>query len=232
MEPQPHLAGIPHESAVRLQPLLVRLLQGIVFFEDTKTWQQLLNHEAQVRRYFQCLGLQLYLSHDDGFAFLKSVRQEEDTDTMGDAAKPGKDQNAGAGNRDWSDSKSDIKSLVRKIPLSYDVSLLCVLLREALEQFDTSTRDDHRLILKATDLYDMLKIFYPDTQDLAKQQRRFDTIISKLEDLLFLKKLEGQTSAYEVRRVIKAFIDGDVIQRMKQVLIQGRNHKQDVGEEP
>lgn len=202
---------LPHESTLRLQAVLVRLLQGIIFYEDKKLWQQLLHYENQVRRYFLCLGMHLHLSQDDGYAFLKSQRIEEDHDPHSDSA------GLESGGRN-----SDGRSLIRRIPLSYDVSLLCVLLREALEHFDTSTQDDHRLIVKTTDIYEMLRTFYPETNDLAKQQRRFDAIIGKVEDLLFLKKLEGGNSAYEVRRVIKALIDADCIDRIKQALKNGQ----------
>ena len=45
------------------------------------------------------------------------------------------------------DLNLQVPSLVRRIPLSFEVSLLCVLLREALEQFDSKVNDDHRLVL-------------------------------------------------------------------------------------
>ena len=106
-------------------------------------------------------------------------------------------------------------TLVRRIPLSFEVSLLCVLLREALEQFDSKVNDDHRLVLHRIDIYDLLKLFYEDKTDETKQVKRFDALINRVVELGFLKELKGNQNSFEVRRIIKAQFDAEKLVEIK-----------------
>jgi len=179
--------------------LQIKLLQGFIFSSEVKRWNQLLIHQDSVRQYFKGLRLSLLINEEDGFAYLKNPPKadlpENQPDSKGD--------------------EQDQISLIRKIPLSYDLSLLCVLLRERLSQFDTETSDDYRFILAAVDIYEMLKTYFPSTNDEVKQKRKFDGLINKLVDLKFLKLLNSESNTFEVRNVIKSFIDADCLLEIK-----------------
>lgn len=194
------------EQNVAFSSVLIRLLQGFVVSEEKKYWELLLIYQDAIRDYFAVLGLQLHLSLDDGYAFLKQGREAKIEE------------------EDFEENESDIleenatfqvPSLVRRIPLSFDVSLLCVLLREALEQFDSKVSDDHRLVLHRFDIYDLLKLFYEETTDETKQAKRFDTLINRVVELGFLKELKGNQNSFEVRRMIKAQFDAEKLGEIK-----------------
>lgn len=175
-----------------LSGVYVKLLQGFILSEEKQYWELLLKYQETVREYFSHLGLQVHLSTEDGYAFLKEAEESEENDEIIEAP-----------------------TLIRKFPLGFDVSLLCVLLREALEQFDSKVSDHHRLVMHQNDIYELLRFFYEDKTDETKQVRRFDATIQKLVELGFLKCLKGDANSYEVRRIIKAQIDASVLGDLK-----------------
>jgi hypothetical protein len=195
------------EQNMDFSSVLIKLLQGYIVSDEKKYWEPLLTYQEAVREYFSPLGLQLHLSIDDGYAFLKQGIQKgktEDEEAM-----------EGEEGAEEEDEASQMPTLVRRIPLSFEVSLLCVLLREALEQFDSKVNDNHRLILHRMDIYDLLKLFYEDKTDETKQAKRFDALINRVVELGFLKELKGNQNSFEVRRIIKAQFDAEKLNEIK-----------------
>jgi hypothetical protein len=207
------------KQSTAFSAVLIKLLQGFVVSDDKKYWESLLTHQEAIREYYAVLGLQLHLSTDDGYAFLKpgavvSDQEEAEFTEEGEAL----DDAHAAESQAYVDEKSlseGLPSLVRKSPLSFEVSLLCILLREALEQFDSKVSDDYRLVLHRTDIYDLLKLFYGEKTDETKQMKRFDVLINRVIDLGFLKELRGNQNSFEVRRVIKALFDAEKLSEIK-----------------
>lgn len=175
-----------------LSGVYVKLLQGFILSEEKQYWEPLLKYQETVREYFLQLGLRVHLCTEDGYAFLKAAEEDEENDEIIEAP-----------------------TLIRKFPLSFDVSLLCVLLRESLEQFDFKVSDHHRLVMHQNDIYELLRFFYEDKTDETKQVRRFDATIQKLVELGFLKCLKGDANSYEVCRIIKAQIDASALSDLK-----------------
>ncbi len=206
------------DRSLGLSRVLVKLLQGFIMSDEKKHWEALLTHQDAVRDYFSMLKMRLYLSVDDGYAFLKPIAGTGDTDQDGDSegSADGSDDVGGDGGEE---PENELPSLVRKFPLSFEVSLLCVLLREALEQFEAKVSDDHRLILSKTDIYDLLKQFYDEKTDETKQVRRYDALINKVMELGFLKELKNNQDSYEVRRLIKAQMDAEKLSEIKNVML-------------
>lgn len=199
------------EQSIAFSSLLIKLLQGFIVSDEKKYWETLLTYQEAVREYFSTLGLQLHLSVDDGYAFLKQGRLEQGSITgIDDEEMPENEEGSIEEN-----PTSSIPTLVRRIPLSFEVSLLCVLLREALEQFDSKVNDDHRLVLHRIDIYELLKLFYEDKTDETKQVKRFDALINRVVELGFLKELKGNQNSFEVRRVLKAQFDAEKLVEIK-----------------
>jgi hypothetical protein len=202
------------EQNIAFSAILIKLLQGFVVSDEKKYWESLLTHQEAIREYFSHLGLKLHLSTDDGYAFLKQgyIDQRQEGTQAGveeGEAIEGEDGTLQEG------STCHVPTLVRRIPLSFEVSLLCVLLREVLEQFDSKVSDDHRLVLHRTDIYDQLKLFYEEKTDETKQVKRFDALINRVVELGFLKELKGNQHSFEVRRIIKAQFDAEKLVEIK-----------------
>lgn len=200
------------QESSALSAVLIKLLQGFLFQEDKQIWEALQVQQTFVREYFATLGLHLHLDEHDGYAFLRTIPMGESDDgkVTGESAIGNVQHEEVAGKKKL--------TLMRRMPLSFEVSLLCVLLREALDQFDATVHDDHRLVMTKSDIYDLLKLYFPDKHDETKLIKRWDGIISKVIELGFIRELKSDASRIEVLRIIKAMIDAERVGEMKRNL--------------
>lgn len=201
------------QESSTLSGVLIKLLQGFLLQEDKQAWEALQLQQTVVREFFATLGLHLHLDENDGYAFLRTIPmgESEDGKVTGESA-------IGHIQQEEAVEKKKL-TLMRKVPLSFEVSLLCVLLREALDQFDATVHDDHRLIMAKSDIYDLLKLYFPDKHDETKLMRRWDAIINKVIELGFIRELKPDTSRIEVLRIIKAMIDAERVGEMKRNML-------------
>lgn len=169
----------------RLPVVAVRLLKGVIHRDDDLAlWSDLLDLQNRLRDHMALLGLDLFLDEAEGYAFLKSFPAPEDG---GEA----------------------IPRLVARRPLSYPVSLLLALLRRKLAEADASG-GDLRLVVTLEDLLEMVRTFLPERRDEAKVLDRIGEHARRIADLGFLRPLKGgggMDQRYEVRRILKAFVD-------------------------
>ncbi|MDD3931083.1 MAG: DUF4194 domain-containing protein [Eubacteriales bacterium] len=164
-----------------LSSVIVNLLKGIIYRDDDQElWRYLLRDQAMVADYTTVIGLDLIIDEAEGFAYLRS--REED------------------------DDNHPIPRLVTRRQLSYRVSLLLALLRKKLVEFDAEG-SEIRLILSRDQITELLRIFLPAGSNEVKLINQIDTLINKVVDLGFMRKLRGQQNMYEVRRILKAYID-------------------------
>ncbi len=179
-------------SSVNLSVLLISLLKGIIYQDnDPLRWHQLFSLQTRVRDYVAVLGLELILDESEGYAFLRSAQDEQDeAETIS--------------------NKQNIPRLIVRRPLSFPVSLLLALLRKKLAEFDAGGGET-RLVLSRDDIIELIRVFLPTSSNEAKLVDQMDRHINKVIDLGFLRRLKqntsGQTPHYEVRRILKAFVD-------------------------
>lgn len=173
-----------------LSQLMVHLLKGVLYRQDDeRSWASLLRLQARVREQAAVLLLDLVLDEAEGHAFLKS------------RADP-----------DESDGAPRLPRLVARRPLSYPVSLMLALLRRRMAEFDAGGGDT-RLVLSRGEIAELMRVFLPDGTNEARLIDQVDATISKGVDLGFLRRLKpaagsGQDPGhYEVRRILKAFVD-------------------------
>jgi hypothetical protein len=166
----------------------VPLLKGVLYREDEAAlWSALLSLQARVRDYVAVLGLDLVLDEAEGYAFLRSRATPEE-----DAPK--------------------LPRLVVRRPLTFHVSLLLALLRKKLAEFDASGGDT-RLILSRDAVVELIRVFLPAGSNESRLIDQVDTHINKIIELGFVRRLKPQGGAvaqepmYEVRRILKAFVD-------------------------
>ncbi|GHU44630.1 hypothetical protein AGMMS50289_13370 [Betaproteobacteria bacterium] len=176
--------------AADLSALLISLLKSVLYRDgDERLWAALLNLQARVRDYVAVLNLELVLDEAEGYAFLKSRPEPADDDPS-----------------------PRLPRLVARRPLSFPVSLLLALLRRKLAEFDASGSDT-RLVLGRDDIVELVRVFLPDGTNEAKLIDQIEGTINKVVELGFLHKLKptagaaGGVASYEVRRILKAFVD-------------------------
>jgi hypothetical protein len=187
-----------NEKILSYAPVIIRLLQGAVHYDDKDVWENLLSNRTSVEDYFEKIGVKVFINEPDGYAFLKQKEFEDH------------------------DKNNYLPRLTRRISLSYDVTLLCVLLREKLLQYDVGSTDSLRSpILTKEDVHEMLLPFFREKTDETKQRGKLDAIINKVIDLGFLRPLKNPgKEEYEIRAIIKARITAETLNDIKQRLQQ------------
>lgn len=171
------------EASHDMSRVVISLMKGVIYEEeDRPLWQSMLAQQAHVRDHVGVLGLDLVLDEAEGYAFLRQRQVDEEEE---DKALP---------------------RLVARRQLGFSVSLLLVLLREKLLELDTKGGDT-RLILERDHVVEMMQLFLPDSSNQAKITDKIDSHIDKVVELGFLRRLPGQSGLFEVRRILKAFVD-------------------------
>ena len=164
-----------------LSLVLIQLMKGPLY-RDTheKLWGLLLGVRHEVSDYVTVLGLNAVIDEAEGYAYLRS--------------RP-------------SDDGAEFPRLVARRALSFHVSVLLALLRKRLAEFDASSADI-RLILSRDQMVEMLRLFMPDSTNDARLVDTIDAHINKVTELGFLRRLRDEQDLFEVRRILKAFVDG------------------------
>lgn len=197
-----------------LSRLLVMLLKGVLYRDDDeRLWASLLRLQARVREHAQVLLLELVLDEAEGHAFLRSASALDEDEAIA---------GAGAG----AEGAARLPRLVARRPLSYPVSLLLALLRKRLAEFDAGGGDT-RLVLSRDEIGELMRVFLTEGSNEARLRDQLDTTLNKVVELGFLRRLKpaaalsgaaaaassdasasaSRQARYEVRRILKAFVD-------------------------
>lgn len=172
-------------------PVLIRLLQGVIHFDDESTWTLLLRHRKEIDAYFNTIGARVVLSEADGYAFLR---------------------------QDAVDDETDLPRLTHRHPLNYITTLLCVLLRERLLQHDTGSIDSPRLVIAQAEIHEAMRPFLPEKADDTRLIDTIDRAINRVRDMGFINPLDlgKEDQVYEVRRILKAQISAEMLDSIKE----------------
>jgi len=198
-----------------LSAVVIPLLKGVIYQEnDPLQWGRLVALDAKVRDYVRVLDLELVLDEAEGYAFLRARETDEVT-----REKPG----------------ASAPRLFPRRQLSFPVSLLLALLRKKLAEFDASG-GDARLVLSRDEIVEMIRVFLPPTGNEARLTDQIESQLNKIAELGFIRKLKtssaaSQTATYEVRRILKAFVDAQWLVEFDARLDTYRRHLENPGEE-
>lgn len=185
-------------QAAGISAPLIALFRDVLYRDQSlELWQQLLAQPARVREQVLVFGLELILDEAEGYAYLRQRPAEE--------------------------GEPELPRLVQRRQLSYPVSLLLALLRKKLAEHDVSG-GDARLVLSREQIVDLIRLFRPDSSNEAKLVDRIDADINRIVDLGFLRRLRDQNDQYEVRRILKAFVDAQWLSELEERLVEYRAH--------
>ena len=188
------------EKQTRFSFVVLTLLKGVMLREDhEQRWSDLLELRSGLRDYLTVLGLTLDIDEAEGFAV---VRQAE---------------------RDTTSNEPELPRLVNRRALSFSVSVLLVLLRKRLLEFDTHD-GGRRLILKRSEIVALVQDFFQETHNEAKLVDKVSAQITKVQELGMLRQLSTSEHEFEVHRVLKAYVDGKWLGDLELRLQQYRAH--------
>ena len=176
-------------------PVLIKLLKGPVEYLEKGPWEQLLQYQTELTRFLQQLGLILVLEKEDGYAYLEQQRLDEEENVAG-----------------W----------VRRIQLGYEESILLVLLRDMMAEFEVGEAGARELVKKRREIKEYAELFFRENPSRVRFIRDLDRLIDRAEELGFLEKTEASDLAdeqkFRIKKIIKARVDNEVLENFKQQL--------------
>jgi hypothetical protein len=176
-------------------PVFIKLLKGPVEYLEKTSWEQLLQYQVELTRFLQQLGLILVLEKEDGYAYLEQTRLDEEDNVVG-----------------W----------VRRIQLGYEESVLLVLLRDMMAEFEVGEAGARELVKRRREIKEYAELFFRENASRVKFIRDLDRLIDRVEELDFIEKVEqheiSDEQKFRVKKIIKARVDNEVLENFKQQL--------------
>ena len=172
---------------------VIKLLKGVVENNDV-VWNDLLTYQADIQNYISTMGLELIVKKDEGFAFIKQTILDDDKTI----------------------------NLVSRRQYGFEVSVMLVVLRHMLEEFDsnpTLSQATDRYVT-AEDIKEETEMFLPVSYNKVKFEKELDNNIDKIVDFGFLvapKNKEGE-KRYRIHRIIKEKVTLDDLLDFKKQL--------------
>lgn len=181
----------PYASAV------LKLLVNPVFSDDRTHWNMVLSYQKQIQEYLGHIGLALEVQEIDGYAYLYQPEIEDEEGAI-----------------------MALPRITRRDHLTFHATLLCVLLREWLDQQEAQNLDTEGCFITGRQIHELMQPFLPERTDVRKVERRIEAAISQLSDLGYLKRLSGQQDMayFEIRRILKAKMDVEKLAEIKEKL--------------
>ena len=172
---------------------VVRLLKGPVDHADEKPWEDILNYQTEIQKYVSQIGLELIVKRDEGFAYLKQV-ESEDGKTVG---------------------------LIPRQQLGFEVSVILIILRQMLEEFDSNMDELYATerFVTADELKERIELFLPERFNRVKLLNEIDMYINRIVGFGYLKEIKhDNVSTYQIHRIIKEKVTLDKLQEFKNKL--------------
>ncbi|MAM33791.1 MAG: hypothetical protein CMI36_16450 [Owenweeksia sp.] len=174
----------------------IKLLQGAVFEDQTDLWNEVIQYQVPLIQYFEKIALDLVVDKRDGYAYLKQKPLDDTGTTIG---------------------------LIRRIPLTYELTLVCVFLRDWLHEFEANDMETANLYITIREFRERLELFFKDRANEVKFIRDLKRHIESCVSMDFLKLVHNDPAnpdedRYEVKRIIKARVTLDELTYFKQQL--------------
>ncbi len=165
--------------------VFIKLIKGPIDYTEKSTWEKLLNYEIDLIPFLAQLGLKLIVSKDDGYAYIELNNKEEDV------------------NVSW---------IVRR-PLTYEESIMLVLLREMMAEFETGESSSRELIKKRREIKEYAELFFKENASRVKFLKEIDRLIDKMEEYEFIDLNDNNDIAdeqrFRIKKIIKAKVDSE-----------------------
>ena len=172
---------------------VIKLLKGVVENNDV-VWNDLLTYQADIQNYISTMGLELIVKKDEGFAFIKQTILDDDKTI----------------------------NLVSRRQYGFEVSVMLVVLRHMLEDFDSNPTLSQATdkYVTAEDIKEETEMFLPVSYNKVKFEKELDNNIEKIIGFGFLvapKNKEGE-KRYRIHRIIKEKVTLDDLLDFKKQL--------------
>lgn len=146
--------------------------------KSSPVWNDILLYQSEIQEYLSVIGLELIVKKDEGFAFVKQVVYDDPT-----------------------------MNLVTRRQLGFEVSIVVIVLRQLLEDYDSNPTETQSLdrIITTNEIKDKVRLFLPESYNKVKLEKDLDTYIQRVAELGYLKEVKrnGDDVRYKIHRIIK-----------------------------
>jgi hypothetical protein len=175
----------------------IKLLQGPIYADDKNIWRELLGWQTAIQDYFGKIGMELIINEGDGFARVMQPEIDEN-------------------------DENPLPRLMKKQAISYEATLLSVILREGLEEFDIKS-EGTKYFLTQKEIKERIELFYKEQTNKSKLWKELSKPITSLINVGILKlnredAANKDNNQYEIKRIIKAFISNDKLEEIRNKL--------------
>lgn len=181
--------------------VFIKLLKGPIEYVEKSTWEKLIQYKVELTTFLQQLGLTLVLDEQDGYAYVKHLQTEEEDNPV-----------------TW----------IQRRALTYEESVMLVLLREMMAEFEVGEATNRELIKKRREIKEYAELFFKENASRVKFLKEIDRLIDKAEENGFLDKTEHHDLAdeqkFRIKKIIKAKVSSEELdlfyqqlQRVKEV---------------
>ena len=157
---------------------IVKLFKGVVEKEDS-VWNDIIQYHTEIQKYLHVVGLVLIVKRDEGFAFLKQMKLDDDT-TL---------------------------NITTRRKLGFEVSVIIIILRQLLEDFDsdpTKSQSTDKYVT-AEEIKDEVEMVLPQQFNRVKFETNLHYNIGAVVKLGYLvdTKQSESNPRYKIHRIIK-----------------------------
>jgi Domain of unknown function (DUF4194) len=169
---------------------IVKLLKGSIE-RTSNVWDDVVNYQTEIQDYISQIGLELIVKKEEGFAFIKQ----------------------------FEDGEGNTLGLVTRRQIGFETSIVLVVLRQSLEEFDSNPTQFQVFEKFITDLEikEEVELFLPEKFNRVKFLKELDGYINNIIKLGYLSevsKKENETK-YQIQRIIKEKVTLDILQEFK-----------------
>lgn len=169
---------------------IIRLLKSPIE-RASPLWENIIHYQAEIQDYIGTIGLELIIKKDEGFAFVKQME----------------------------DSEGDTLGLIQRRVISFEASILLVVLRNSLEEFDSNPTQYQasEKFISNIQIREELELFLQEGYNHLKFQKDLEKYINTIEELGYLRLVSEKEleRTYQIHRIIKEKISLNELQEFK-----------------
>lgn len=170
---------------------IIKLLKSSPVEKDSPVWDAVKTYQGEIQDYLSQIGLELIVKKDEGFAYVTQ----------------------------FEDSEGNTLGLVTRRQIGFETSVLLVVLRQSLEEFDSSptSYQAQEKFITDTEIREELELFLQEGYNKLKFRKELDKYIKNAVDLGYLREVSVRDSEtrYQIHRIIKEKITLDELQNFK-----------------
>jgi hypothetical protein len=174
---------------------IVKLLKGSIE-RNSNVWDDVVLYQSEIQDYISQIGLELIVKKEEGYAFVQQLE----------------------------DSEGNTLGLISRRQIGFETSIVLVVLRQSLEEFDSSPTQIQASdkFITDTEIKEEVELFLPEKYNKVKFMKEINTYISNVEKLGYLKEVNKKDTEtkYQIQRIIKDKVTLDILQEFK-IKLQG-----------